>query len=164
LRKVVELTGESSALNRLNGDVAEVIATVGGQQRLSTTMRLGDVAPLYATSGGKAILAMMPASWITDYFSRTEFQRITPTTICDSSAMMKQVEVIRKKGFAYSFNEYTPGITGIGKAILDPEGRPLASINVTIPSARYTDTVREEVEAAINGAVNALERAQKRSR
>lgn len=162
LRKIVELTGESSALNRLRGDVAEVIATVGGQQRLSTTMRLGDVAPLYATSGGKAILAFMPDAWINEYFERIEFEKITSNTISDSRGMTKQIEVIRKKGFAYSFNEYTPGITGIGKAVLNPEGLPVASVNVTIPSARYTDTVRDEVEMAISAAVSALERAHKR--
>ncbi|MER9947248.1 IclR family transcriptional regulator [Mesorhizobium sp. M0047] len=162
LKKIAESLGESAALNQLHGEVAEVVATVSGQQRLSTTMRLGDVAPLYATSGGKVILAYMPDQWVEDYLGRTKFRQITPRTITKAQELRDQLENIRDTGFAYSFDEFTPGITGIAKAVLSASGTPLASLNVTIPSARFTDSLRASVEDTIAKAVSALERHQRR--
>lgn len=162
LRKIVAVTGESAALNKLQDDVVEVIASEQGPQRLSTTMRLGDVAPLYATSGGKVLLANMPDSWINEYVSKVTFVPVTPNTIRDATALKQELKNVRDKGFAYSFNEFTPGITGIAKAILSPDGRAIASLNVTIPSVRYTEATRSKVEDAISKAVSALERLQRK--
>ncbi len=50
-------TCESAALNILKGDQAEVVAPVNGPQRLVSHMWLGDLAPLYVTSGGTIILS-----------------------------------------------------------------------------------------------------------
>ena len=163
LKRIVEITGESAALNQLRNDVAEVVATASGQQRLSTTMRMGDVAPLYATSGGKAILAFMPQTWISDYCARIHFEAITAKTISSADVLLEQLKDIRRDGFAYSFDEFTPGITGIAQAIRASSGTPLASLNVTIPSARYTEDVRRQVQDAIATAVGALERQFRRS-
>ncbi|TGS71707.1 IclR family transcriptional regulator [Mesorhizobium sp. M3A.F.Ca.ET.201.01.1.1] len=162
LKKIAETLGESAALNQLHGEVAEVVATASGQQRLSTTMRLGDVAPLYATSGGKVILAYMPDRWVEDYLGRVKFKQITANTISDPQVLRHQLEQIREIGFAYSYDEFTPGITGVAKAVLSASGTPLASLNVTIPSARFTEALRETVEDTISKAVAALERHQRR--
>lgn len=162
LKKMAEALGESAAINQLHGEFAEVVATVSGQQRLSTTMRLGDVAPLYATSGGKVILAFMPEAWIDDYLSRVKYRPITPRTITEPAVLRGQLEEIRVTGFGYSFDEFTPGITGIAKAVLSGSGTPLASLNVTLPSARLTDALRLTVEETITKAVASLERHQRR--
>ncbi|WP_249192537.1 hypothetical protein [Burkholderia cenocepacia] len=51
LRDITQQTMESCALNQLKGDQVEVVA-VTNQQRLVSHLRLGDLAPLYAVSGG----------------------------------------------------------------------------------------------------------------
>src|ERR687890_1931152 len=130
LEEVTTATRESSALNVLQGDTAKVVATVSSPQRLVSHMRLGDLAPLYATSGGKAILAHFTTSEFHAYASRVNFEAITGKTISTVEELARQIDTIKREGFAYSFEEYTPGIIGMGVAILSETGKPLASVNV----------------------------------
>ncbi|TCU72660.1 IclR family transcriptional regulator [Bradyrhizobium sp. R2.2-H] len=149
LAELTSKTGESSALNLLRGDEAEVVATVLGPHRLVTHMRLGDLAPLYATSGGKAILAHLPSDFQKEYFARVQFERATPKTIHSVKVLRQEIEKIRAKGFAYSLEEWTPGIVGIGVPVLDPAGEPLGAINVAIPASRFDSEVQRKAEHAL---------------
>jgi DNA-binding IclR family transcriptional regulator len=151
-------TGESSALNQLKGDQAEVVATVLGPARLVTHMRLGDLAPLYATSGGKAILAHMPGALQRDYFSRVRFEAATPATLKTVQALRRQLAAVRKSGFASAHQEWTPGIVGIAVPLLDVAGAPLGSINVAIPSARFDATKENQVKKVLRRACDELSR------
>jgi DNA-binding IclR family transcriptional regulator len=149
LADLTQKTGESSALNLLRGDDAEVAATILGPHRLVTHMRSGDLAPLYATSGGKAILAYMPSDFQKEYFARVQFERATPKTIHSIKVLRQEIEKIRTKGFAYSHEEWTPGIIGIGVPVLDPAGEPLGAINVAIPASRFNPEMQRKAEHAL---------------
>ena len=157
LAQLTVRTSESSALNVLKGDMAEVAATVLGPQRLVSHMRLGDVAPLYATSGAKVILAFLPAEMQEEYLERVTFKPATPATLRSVRALRTQLRVIRQEGMAFSFEEWTPGITGMARPVLSPSGDALASVNVAIPSVRYNDKMRADVAEALRAAVEAIE-------
>lgn len=158
LAEITRETGESSALNQLKGDQAEVVATVLGPARLVTHMRLGDLAPLYATSGGKAILAHMPAEFVDEYLGRVQFQPTTPATLRSAKALRKQLGAVRETGFAYSHEEWTPGIVGIGVPVLDGAGLPLGAINVAIPAARFDASIQQKAEQALRRVTDDLRR------
>ena len=158
LTELTARTSESSAMNVLKGDVVEVNATVLGPHRLVSHMRLGDAAPLYATSGAKVILAYLPAEMQDDYLSRVTFVRTTPATIRSVRALRAQLRIIRKEGIAYSFDEWTPGITGLARPVLSPAGEAVASVNVAMPSVRYDAAVRDRVADALQWAVDAIAR------
>jgi len=158
LAELTRDTGESSALNRLKGDRAEVVATLLGPHRLVTHMRLGDLAPLYATSGGKAILAHMPESFVNNYAATVKFEPATPATLKSMVALTKQLATIRRTGFAYSHEEWTPGIIGVSVAVLDRKGTALGSINVAIPAARFNANIQQESERALKRALGHIER------
>ena len=157
LARLTAQTSESSAMNLLQGNMAEVAATVLGPQRLVSHMRLGDVAPLYATSGAKVILAFLPADMQEDYLRQVSFERATPATIRSARALRAQLREIRQTGMAFSFDEWTPGITGMARPILSPTGDVLASINVAVPSVRFTDKLRTIVDEALLRAVEAIQ-------
>ena len=157
LTQLTAQTSESSAVNILKGDVAEVAATVLGPQRLVSHMRLGDVAPLYATSGAKAILAFLPAEMQEEYLGHISFQPATPSTIRSVRALRAQLRDIRRERIAFSFDEWTPGITGIARPVLSATGDVLASINVAVPSVRFNEGVRTMVADALLRAVEAIQ-------
>lgn len=158
LAEITRDTGESSALNRVSGNQAEVVATVIGPARLVTHMRLGDLAPLYATSGGKALLAHMPADFQDDYLACVEFNPATPATLRTAKAVRRQLAAIRETGFAYSREEWTPGIIGIGVAVLDGGAAPLGAINVAVPAARFDGTIQDKAEATLRRVAEDLRR------
>lgn len=149
LQQATRDVGETSAFNQLLDDQQEVVATVTGRHRLTTNMKVGEVAPLYATSGGKAILALMPEDYRDEYFKRIEFHAKTNATIVERKDLERQLEEIRKTGVAYSFEEWTPGIVGIGVAVVGPDNFPLGSINFAIPATRYDEQLGENAERAL---------------
>lgn len=158
LTEITNEIGESSALNQRKGDHSEVVATVLGPARLVAHMRLGDLAPLYATSGGKAILAHLPAPVRDDYLSRVRFEAATPATLKTAAALKKQLTAVRDTGLAYSFQEWTPGIVGIAVPVIDAMGAPLGSINVAIPAARFDADMRQRAERSLLRVLNDLGR------
>jgi len=149
-------TEETCALNFLKGDRSEVVASVNSTHRLNITMREGDIAPLYATSGGKALLAYLPVVMLEEYLARVKFEKITPKTITSVAQLREELEQIKSTGFAYVYEEFTPGINGIAKAILSPSGLAIGSLNIATPVARFTKEKRTLCEATLTRAVATL--------
>jgi DNA-binding IclR family transcriptional regulator len=156
LQDLTDLTRETSALNQLKGDQAEVVATVPSPQRLVSHMRTGDMAPLYATSGGKALLANLPTAMRDDYLRNVVFEPITPKTIRSKRELQKQINAVLDEGVAYSFEEFTPGIVGVGVPILSETAFPLGSLNIAVPSVRFSKQLQAKaIEALRAGAERA---------
>ncbi len=150
---VSEVTRESSALNFLKGDNSEVVAAVVGQQRLLYSMRLGDSAPLYATSGGKALLAFLPRDMRNEYLQRVTLQPITPLTITSKERLLAELEEIRETRLAFVTGEFTPGTVGMARPLLSAAGYPLAAVNVVMPDARYSDEVKTKFSDILAKAI-----------
>jgi DNA-binding IclR family transcriptional regulator len=136
LKNLTAKLGESSALNRLKGQQVEVVATVLSPQRLVSHMWLGDLAPLYATSGGKAILANLSEELQREYLSSVRLKRITAKTIASVSILRRQLEAVRRTGLAYSYEEFTPGIVGVATVVTATAGHPIGAINIAAPAVR----------------------------
>lgn len=153
LEEITRETHETCALNRLKGTVSEVVATVSSPQRLLSNMRRGDVAPLYATSGGKSILAFLPDAVRSDYAANVQFEPITPKTIRSRKELRQQIAAVRRDRVAYSFEEFTPGIVGIGMPILSTSGLALGALNVAMPAVRYNAAARELATRALRQAI-----------
>lgn len=158
LRDITQQTAESCALNQLKGEQVEVVATVISQQRLQSHMRLGDLAPLYAVSGGKAILAYLPDVMREEYMRAVTFERFTKNTISTKKALLATLEDVRKKGYAHSLEEYTPGIVGVGVPILSADGFPLGSLNLAIPAVRYSKEIGERAVAILTSSAARIQR------
>ncbi|MBT2565070.1 IclR family transcriptional regulator [Arthrobacter sp. ISL-85] len=148
-------TGESVTVTQLKGDQGETIDSVSGPHRLVSHMRAGDRGPLYALSGGKAILAHLPQAMLSDYLRRVEFERITPNTIASTDELVRQLEEVRRTGYSFVDEEFTFGIVGIGAPILADDGFPIGAISVVMPSVRLTD---ESQAQATRGLTTAIER------
>ncbi|MEO3999368.1 IclR family transcriptional regulator [Mesorhizobium sp. CAU 1732] len=156
LEWVTAETQETCALNFIKGDKSEVVACVMSPRRLLYHMRLGDMAPLYATSGGKALLAFLPAEMLREYLSRVALEQITPNTITSVKALENELEQVRAQGVAFVVEEFTPGIAGVARPILSASGHPLASINIAVPVARFDDAARDRCVATLAKAVETV--------
>jgi len=156
LADVTAATGESSALNTREGNFAKVVAAANSPQRLVSHLRLGDVAPLYATSGGKAILAHLTEDQLKDYFAEVTLDPITSKTLVSETELRRQLDAVRREGLADVFEEYTPGIVGVAVPVLSNTGELLGAINIAMPSLRYSSQARVRAVDALNAATAAL--------
>ncbi|MES2190402.1 MAG: IclR family transcriptional regulator [Pseudomonadota bacterium] len=158
LAEITEACRESSAFNQLAGMQSEVMASVSSSQRLVSHMRKGDLAPLYATSGGKALLAFMPESEREAYLRSVKFEAVTPNTIRNEKELRRQIRAVRETGVAYVSEEFTPGICGVAMPVLSSGGVALGSINVAVPAVRFDDVARERILKVLNKALVAIQR------
>jgi DNA-binding IclR family transcriptional regulator len=158
LRELSAELNETSAFYVRSGDAAEVIASVSSSHALTYTMRAGERAPLYAVSAGKIMLAHMPAQEANLYLSSIQFEAITPRTISSPGRLRKELAVIRRDGFGYSREEFTPGITGLATAVLD-QVRFFGALNLAVPTARFTSEQEAKFKRRLTSVSTALTNA-----
>lgn len=149
-------TGESCALNIMSGDESQVAASAAGSHRLNITMRDGDRAPLYATSGGKALLAQLPDPLLEAYYARVRFDPITTQTISSVERLREEIAQVRASGFAHVIEEYTPGITGVACAVRSTSEHAVCSLNIATPVTRYNERSLRLCEATLSQAAKML--------
>jgi IclR family transcriptional regulator, acetate operon repressor len=66
---------------------------------------------------------------------------------------------VRRRGIAFSIEDYEVGVSGISAPVADAEGHPVAFVNVTGPSSRLSAERLEEVEPLVRDAASRLGRA-----
>ena len=152
-------TGETSALNIRKGDEHQVVVTQLSPHRLLSVMRSGDRAPLYATSGGKAILAALSPAALESYLARVNFTDVTSNTHRSIETLVADILDIRTRGYALSNEEYTPGVIGVAQPLVDPHGEVIAAVSVAMPATRFSPEIQARTLDHIGRAVAGLRRA-----
>lgn len=150
LRQLSGELNETSGFYIRVGDTVEAIASATSGQALAFTMKVGERAPLYAVSSGKIALAHLRPEELAAYLKRVSFDTITPNTLRSRQRLRDEVAASQREGFAYSREEFTPGITGIATAVAH-EGRFFGALNLAVPTARFTSdreaTFRRQLRA-----------------
>jgi len=154
----------SSELNETCGfyvrvdDAVEVIGSAISTQALSYTMKVGARAPLYAVSAGKIVLAELEPEALKQYLARVVLTSVTPQTIRSKAQLKQEIRTIKATGFAYSHDEFTPGITAIATAVRH-DGRFIGAINVAVPTGRFTPDRDAEFREALRLTAQAITQA-----
>jgi IclR family transcriptional regulator, pca regulon regulatory protein len=67
-----------------------------------------------------------------------QLRPLTPHTLTDRQQVWKRVEAAREAGYAWSEQECYRGDLTIAAAVLGDDGAPLAAINISAPTSRWT--------------------------
>ena len=99
---------------------------------------MGEKAPLYCTSIGKAMLSTMTDEEVLD---RIDMERIkyTPDTLVDQSDILKDIETISKRGYAIDNIEHELGIKCVGVPVWDRNHHLLGGLSVSGIVRNFTD-------------------------
>ncbi|MBW1999226.1 MAG: IclR family transcriptional regulator, partial [Deltaproteobacteria bacterium] len=96
--------------------VMAYIAEGPGPIRIKGT--IGDIRPAHAAAGAKAILAFSPPDMKAKLLN-SRLKPLTPNTITDPELLQRQLEEIKKQGFAIDNEEVNVGINAVGVPIFD---------------------------------------------
>lgn len=136
-------------------DSVEVIASAISTQALSYTMKIGARAPLHAVSVGKIVLAELGPAALNDYLARAALTPATPKTIRSKARLRKEIQDVRAKRFAYSHEEFTPGITAVATAVRRGADF-VGALNIAVPTARFTPAREAEFCEALRVTAQAI--------
>lgn len=146
---------ETSSLFVQSGWQLEALLTETSAHTLRYALEGGARVPLHCVAAGKAILASLSDEELDHYFAETTLERFTRYTICDRQALLDELARVRDEGIAFTREEHTLGIMGVGAAVLSG-GRPIAAIGVASPVPRFTGEMRERIVEQVLKSVQAL--------
>jgi DNA-binding IclR family transcriptional regulator len=150
-------TEETASFYRLRGTEVERMTVTNAQRPLRYWMQVGETMPVYATSGGKAILAALEPAERERLISGLQIAKLTPHTITSRSALRRELQEIQRAGIAYSRGEFEEGVIGISVAVLRPDRRPEGSLSVVLPNVRNGADHRKAIVEALLIAKTRLE-------
>jgi IclR family transcriptional regulator, acetate operon repressor len=145
LEALMRQVGETVHLATLEGANARFLDAVESEHALRVASRTGRVLPAHATSVGKAMLAMLPATEFDRIYTSEDLPAQTDRTITTRTALRKELERTRKVGYASNAGESEQGVSSIGVAILNGSGRPVAAISVAAPVSRMSQAMARPV-------------------
>ncbi|MGH9299990.1 MAG: IclR family transcriptional regulator [Acidimicrobiales bacterium] len=150
LERLTEVVRETVNLIVLDGSQIRFIDSIEGPEAVRVSSRTGAVLPAHCTAGGKLLLARLsPASLLRLYPTR-RLNGLTPRSIVDQGRLFAELEEVREKGYATSFEQSTLGLSAVAVGIFDPKAEIIAAIGVSAPSARLD----EDRVASIVGAAS----------
>lgn len=130
------------AVHLVQRDGAEIVyidKVEAGEGSIRMVSRIGLRRPLYCTAVGKAMLAEMPAGKVEQLWERSRVQRLTERTITDLPSLYRELEQVRRRGYALDNEENEMGVRCIGVCILDYQGRANNALSVSAPLSRMGD-------------------------
>lgn len=129
--------GETVNLSvRHDDEVVYIERTSGNSAMMRVVQIIGARAPLHITAVGKIFLAEDGPEKCTEYARRTGLPRFTDNTLIDIDALLKELEMVRRLGYAFDNEEAEKGVSCIGAGIYNDEGKLVAGLSVSAPSDR----------------------------
>jgi DNA-binding IclR family transcriptional regulator len=133
-----QVSGESVSLSEPDGTDMVYIARFPGRKRFFIHMPVGHRLPMYCTAAGRAYLSALPPAEAQQILRRSVLRQLTPNTTIDPDRLQALIEAARKAGYAWADQEAYRGDLTIGAAILGDDGRPIAAVNISGPTSRWT--------------------------
>lgn len=112
---------------------------------------MGEKAPMYVTSLGKAMLSAMSDDEVRERIAdpKTAF---TPHTLIEDEAILEDVRRTRERGYAIDNVEHELGVRCVGVPILTRSGELLGALSVSGSSQTMTDERVVRYAALLNDA------------
>ena len=149
--------GETINLSvRHDDEVVYVERTTGSSSMMRVVQIIGARAPLHITAVGKIFLAEeSPEQWM-EYARRTGLPRYTENTLTDPGQLGRELEKIRRHGYAFDNEEAEKGVSCIGAGIYNDEDRLVAGLSVSAPSDRLDRTWAAQVQQTAQNISRAI--------
>lgn len=145
LRRLSEMTGQTSHLAIVEDDRAILIEVMPSDSVVSVRQTAGDWEPLYCTAVGKAILAHMSPVEQDKLIAQMHFRRLTEKTITSAKQLRRELDRVLEERVAFDDAENNPQVSCIAAPLLDRQGFPLASVGISMVTSLYEGGPRQQV-------------------
>lgn len=149
IRHLNETADETVHLTILDNDEVLYVDCVESKKRLRTYSVIGVRAPLYCTTVGKAIMAHLPPDEIDRIIDEHGLKPITEHTITDRDHLLRDLELIRTRGFAVDDMEHEDHLRCIGASVRNAHGEVFASISISGPTERLPTEQIDDMGARV---------------
>ncbi|MBI4194866.1 MAG: IclR family transcriptional regulator [Betaproteobacteria bacterium] len=147
MQALQQTLGETVNLSvRRDDEVVYIERTAGTNSMMRVVQIIGARAPLHITAVGKIFLADDGLQKAAHYAQRTGLPRYTENTLTDPEHLARELEKIRRQGYAMDNEEAEKGVSCIGAGIYNDEGRLVAGLSVSAPADRLNKAWAAQVK------------------
>jgi len=156
LRALMEQSGETANLAiGKSGDVI-FISQMETPNPIRAFFQAGACSPMHASGIGKALLAEMDDERVARIIRQNGLERFTPNTITGSARLHDDLEISRKRGWAYDDEERHVGMRCIAAGVFNEHGEVVAGISISGPTLRVTEGLLEKFGPMVRDAAHQL--------
>ncbi|MGH3042239.1 MAG: IclR family transcriptional regulator domain-containing protein [Gaiellaceae bacterium] len=146
LEALASRTGESATISHARPpDTLEVIAQADAPTFVGLKNWLGRSFSMHASASGKLALALALDDDAIRSYADAGLEQLTPRTITDPSAFVKELARIRRSGYATTVDELEEGLAGATILLAELSAGGLLIIGLAGPSSRLDARLRREV-------------------
>lgn len=142
LRRLADDTGETATLEIPIDDTMLILDEVTSKHFVGAAGNVGTRWPMHATSTGKALIAFDTRG--PERLSK-RLSALTANTITQHESLQKQLDEIRRRGFAESVDELEDGFSGVGTVVRGAMGEVLGAISICGPTQRLSERRRAQL-------------------
>lgn len=158
IQQLATETGELSAFIVEDYGLGVFVHRFASNSGVHSDARVGKRIPLHLTSGGKVILANLPADRLEEILQRHGLPKKTENTITAYEELIEELEAIRDRGYAFGRGENTVGLHSVGAPVHGPNDEVLGAATVAGPAHRMErDRIEGEVLDLLLEKVNEFE-------
>jgi DNA-binding IclR family transcriptional regulator len=152
METLMEQTGESVHLSILDHYEVVYLHKIDGLNSVRAYSQIGGRAPVYCVATGKALISFQSKESIGRIAS--SLKQHTLRTITSSGRFMREIDQIRRQGYAINRGEWREGVYGVAAPVFNSAGHVIAAIGLSGPAARFTPRkVRHFAELLIQAAL-----------
>jgi IclR family pca regulon transcriptional regulator len=149
LEELRDETGETANMAVRHDTEIVYLVRLRTSHFISIQLFEGSRLPAHSSSMGKAMLAFLPADELEHVLSRISFERFTAKTVENAAALRRQLEAVRRTGYALNDEELALGLRGVAAPIFDHQSYPIAAINVAVARPIADREVKERLVPAV---------------
>jgi len=130
-----------------------VLATIQAARMLRVGDQEGTVLPAHLTAIGKVLLAPLSDDRLYSLYRSTDTSGISLTST-ELTRLRRELEAVRRVGFAVNHGEAESGVSAIGIPLTDGSGRVSAGLAVAMPSSRFNSAAVERIVRVMSRLVS----------
>jgi IclR family acetate operon transcriptional repressor len=162
LRKLRDQTRETANLAVVDDQSIIVVSRIESREIMRSLTKVGGRVAMIASGVGKAVLATYSDDAVNAIIRSQGMPRMTEKSIIRAGDLFRELEIVRKQGFAVDDEEARLGLRCVAAVVFNDCNEPLAAISVSGMTDRLTNErvpeigriVREvaaELTAALRG-------------
>ena len=111
--------------------------------------RIGLRLPMICTAVGKALLAELPEKEVLRVWNNSTVQKYTPNTIVSLEDLLRELQDVRRQGYALDNEENELGVRCIAACVKDYTGKCVNAFSISAPISRMSDERIEELSTYV---------------
>ncbi len=161
LTELGERSKETVNLSVLDGTDIVCVSRMPRHRVRSAAGVVGARRPTFCTSGGRAMLAHLPAETAVRILDESDWAPVTPATVTDRRVVLDRIADARLRGYCVVVEEFVVGEISVAAPILDFSGRAIAAVNIPVPTARWTvEAVHDRLAPLVVDTARSISRAK----